>query len=228
MAEPVNTPCSQSRHSNTSGTTVERRPPNRKASMGTPAGSCHSVAIEGRCAAGVVKRAFGCAAVGGPGIPLPVHGGIRRLPGHALPPDVAVGADGEDRVALDRGHRGVGLVARVRGHPEETGLGVDRVEATIVAEPHPGDVVADGLDLPIGQRRDQHRQVRLATGGGEGAGDVLDGALGRGQLQDQHVLGQPALVVGHRRGDPQREALLAEQSVAAIARSNDQISRLSG
>ncbi len=42
-------------------------------------------------------------------------------------------------------------------------------------------------------------------------------ALGRGQFEDQHVLGQPALVAGHRRGDPQREALLAEQRVAAVA-----------
>src|SRR5712675_1010786 len=30
--------------------------------MGTPAGSSHSSAIDGHCAAGVVKRAFGCAA----------------------------------------------------------------------------------------------------------------------------------------------------------------------
>ena len=30
--------------------------------IGTPAGSCHSGAIEGHCAAGAVKRALGCAA----------------------------------------------------------------------------------------------------------------------------------------------------------------------
>ena len=41
---------------------VARRPPNRKASIGTPSGSSHSGAIDGHCAAGVVKRAFGCAA----------------------------------------------------------------------------------------------------------------------------------------------------------------------
>ena len=70
-----------------------------------------------------------------------------------------------------------------------------------------------------GQGRDQHRQVGLAGGRREGAGDVLDLALGRGQLEDQHVLGEPALVAGHRRGDPQREALLAEQGVAAVARA---------
>ena len=62
MIEPRNTPCSQSNASWTSGTTVERRPPNRKASIGTPAGSSHSGAIAGSCAAGAVKREFGCAA----------------------------------------------------------------------------------------------------------------------------------------------------------------------
>jgi hypothetical protein len=43
-------------------------------------------------------------------------------------------------------------------------------------------------------------------------------ALGGGQFDDEHVLGQPALVTGHDRGDAQREALLAEQGVAAVAR----------
>ena len=38
MTEPRNTPCSQPRASCTSGTTVERRPPNRNASIGTPGG----------------------------------------------------------------------------------------------------------------------------------------------------------------------------------------------
>ena len=62
MIEPRNTPWFQSRASSTSGITVDRRPPNRIASIGTPLGSSHSGAIEGHCAAGVVKRAFGCAA----------------------------------------------------------------------------------------------------------------------------------------------------------------------
>src|SRR5215212_10189891 len=63
MIDPINTPCCQSKASVTSGTTVARRPPNRKASIGTPFGSSQSGAIEGHCAAGVVKRAFGCAAL---------------------------------------------------------------------------------------------------------------------------------------------------------------------
>ena len=102
--------------------TVARRPPNRKASIGTPAGSSHSGAIDGHWPAGVVKRAFGCAAgsvrLGRPVVALPVDRVRGRLAGHALPPDVAVvgqRAVGEDRVALDRVHRvRVGLVARCR------------------------------------------------------------------------------------------------------------------
>src|ERR671918_171152 len=62
IVAPRKTPCSQSNDSETRGCTVARRPPNRKASIGTPLGSSHSSAIEGHCAAGVVKRAFGCAA----------------------------------------------------------------------------------------------------------------------------------------------------------------------
>src|ERR1044072_6426307 len=58
----MKTACSQSNASETSGIPVARRPPKRKASIGTPAGSSHSGAIEGHCAAGVVKRAFGWAA----------------------------------------------------------------------------------------------------------------------------------------------------------------------
>src|SRR5215211_1264059 len=62
MVEPRKTPCSQFSDSRTSGTTLARRPPNRNASIGTPAGSSHSGAIDGHWAAGVVKRAFGWAA----------------------------------------------------------------------------------------------------------------------------------------------------------------------
>ena len=40
----------------------------------------------------------------------------------------------------------------------------------------------------------------------------------RGDLEDEHVLGQPALVPRHHRGDPQRVALLAEQRVPAVPR----------
>src|SRR5215469_10134233 len=54
-----------------------RRPPKMMAPMGTPSGSCHAASIVGHCAAGAVKREFGCAAFA------PVCfaiSGVQRLP----------------------------------------------------------------------------------------------------------------------------------------------------
>src|SRR6201993_2345303 len=65
MLAPRNTPWSQSKDSITSGTVDARRPPNKIAEIGTPAGSSHSGAMTGHWPAGVVNRALGCAA--GPG-----------------------------------------------------------------------------------------------------------------------------------------------------------------
>src|SRR6516165_1215548 len=59
---PRNTPCCQERASVTSGAVVARRPPNKIAEIGTPAGSSHSGAITGHWAAGTVNRALGWAA----------------------------------------------------------------------------------------------------------------------------------------------------------------------
>src|SRR3954453_14527632 len=61
IVAPMKTACSQSRASRTSGTTVERRPPNRNASIGTPFGSPHSSAIDGHWAAGVGEGGVGWA-----------------------------------------------------------------------------------------------------------------------------------------------------------------------
>src|SRR5262249_44032370 len=62
MIEPRNTPCRQLYASVTSGTVVARRPPNRIAEIGTPAGSSHSGATDGTCASGAVNRLLGWAA----------------------------------------------------------------------------------------------------------------------------------------------------------------------
>src|SRR3954467_1546564 len=73
--------------------TVERRPPKSIASIGTPAGSSHSGAIDGHCPAGVVKRAFGCAAgLSESGVQSwPCHsmacaGGAPSMPSHQMSP----------------------------------------------------------------------------------------------------------------------------------------------
>src|ERR1039458_5281805 len=62
MIEPRKTPCSQLRDWKIKGMTLARRPPKRMASIGTPAGSCHSGAIAGSWLAGAVKRELGWAA----------------------------------------------------------------------------------------------------------------------------------------------------------------------
>ncbi len=181
--------------------------------------------MTGHCAAGAVKRALGCAAgsvaAGRPVAALPVDRVGRRRDAHPLPPDIAVVGEravGHDRVFLDRLHRHrVRLVRGARRDAEEARLGIDRVEAAVGADLHPGDVVADALRLPARDRRLHHRQVGLAAGRREGGGDVELLPLRTDQPQDQHVLGHPALAPGHGRGDAQREALLAEQGVAAVA-----------
>ena len=93
IVAPRKTPCSQSKASCTSGTTLERRPPKRNASIGTPAGSSHSGAIAGSCAAATQKRAFGWAAWRpGPGVQsLPRQsircaGGLAVIPSHQMSP----------------------------------------------------------------------------------------------------------------------------------------------
>src|SRR4029077_4343453 len=59
---PTNTPWSQSKDWSTSGAVRARRPPNTSAEMGTPCGSLNLGEMDGHCAAGAVKREFGCAA----------------------------------------------------------------------------------------------------------------------------------------------------------------------
>src|SRR5699024_8851423 len=73
------TPCCQLKDSLTSGTAVARRPPNRIAEIGTPAGSSHSGAMVGAWPAGVVNREFGCAA-GSP------ESGVQRRPFQSVSP----------------------------------------------------------------------------------------------------------------------------------------------
>src|SRR5579863_6484838 len=63
MVAPTNTPCCQSRASNTSGATFARRPPKMNAEIGTPSGSSKCFEIEGDCLAATVYRELGCAAL---------------------------------------------------------------------------------------------------------------------------------------------------------------------
>src|SRR6185436_14494836 len=128
---------------------------------------------------------------------------VRRGVAHAFPPDVAVVGQrdvGEDHVLVQAGHAvRVGLHVGAGGHAEVAGFGVDGVQAAVGIGLDPGNVVADGGDLPAFEAgwRDQHREVGLAAGAGEGGGHVVFLAVRLGHAQDQHVLGQPALVAAH-------------------------------
>src|SRR5205823_3084402 len=91
--EPMKTPCSQSKASLTSGIVFGRRPPNRMAESGTPSGLGQSGSITGHCAAGAVKREFGCAPFrfdsaiqGCPSQSMPVRGGGTPIPSHQTSP----------------------------------------------------------------------------------------------------------------------------------------------
>ena len=145
--------------------------------------------------------------------------------GHPFPPDITVvgqGDIGEDGIPADGVHRHrIALVRGAGSHAEEPRLGVDRAEPSVGSRLDPGNVVTDAGDFPslfpemLG--RDDHGEVRLAAGAGEGRSDV--GFLARGVLypEDEHVLGHPSLVASHRRGDAQGEALLSEKGVAAVS-----------
>ena len=208
----------------TSGTAVARRPPNRIAEIGTPAGSSHSGAIDGHCAASTVNRELGCAA----GLPdagvqsrpcqsVRCAGGSSVRPSHHTSPS-SVSATLVKTVLLVSISRAFGLVtALVPGAtPKKPASGL--IAYSRPSAPNRIQAMSSPTVSTVqpGMRGLQHGQVGLAARGREGRRQVPGLALRRGDLEDEHVLGQPALVAGHGRGDPQRVALLAQQRVPAV------------
>ena len=229
IVAPTNTPCSKSRLWNTSGATrgaaaAEHDRGQRNALRVLPAVG-HRRALARRDREARVRVGGLAGAV--PGLALPVDE-VRRWRALvlALPPrDTARGHGDvrEDRVVGNRRERvRVRVGAGAGDDAEEAGLGVDRPEPAVGPRPQPGDVVAHGPH-PVAlrlERRDEHREVRLAAGRGKRGADVVRLAAGQLELEDQHVLGEPALVARHRRRDAQREALLAEKRVAPVPRAD--------
>ena len=186
---------------------MARRPPNRMASIGTPAGSSHSGAI-----AGSLRGRRGEAGVGVRGRrarrrassprrcqSIRCAGGSSVMPSHQTSPSSVSAQLVKIELCVDRQHRvGVGLRRWCPGAtPKKPASGLiaySRPSAPNFIQAMSSPIVST---FQPGKGRDQHRQVGLAAGRRERAGDVLDLALGRGQLQDQHVLGHPALVAGH-------------------------------
>ena len=160
-----------------------------------------------------------------PDFPLPIGRRRRRLRGHTFPPDAPAGSQrniGEDGILRERGHRvGIGLVRRAGGYTEETSLGIDRAQAPLSIGLDPRDIVADGPDLPAlflkMRGRDEHGEVRLATGAGKGRCHIGLLPLRILHPQNEHVLRHPALVTRHRRRDAQRKAFFSEERITTVA-----------
>jgi hypothetical protein len=146
-----------------------------------------------------------------------------RLVGEAFPPHVAIVTQSnvrEDRVAPDRVDRCfVGRTPRARCNAEESCLWIDRAQSAVFTWAEPRDVVADRLDRPARDGRLEHREVRLPARRREGGRDVEHSATRIGDLEDEHVLGEPALVPSDNGCDAQRERLLREQGVSTVCGS---------
>ena len=163
----------------------------------------------------------GCFVVFCPGVVLPVGDSGWSFLGHAFPPDVAFrceGGVGEDGVAPHGAHGvEVCFVAGEGGDAEEAGLGVDGVELAVGAVLHPADVVTNGFGFPAWDGWDEHGEVGFAAGGRECGGDVFGFVLWVGEFENEHVLGEPAVVAGHDGSNAKSETLFAEEGVAAVA-----------
>ena len=185
----------------------------------------------GHCEAGAVKRALGCAALapvslaicGVHLLPCQSWHSFGRCVCHALPPHAALGRKrdiGEDTFPGERRHRvRVGFVRCSGRDSEEARFRIDGAQTALRAGLDPGNVVAHRPDLPAFEstRRNQHGQVRLAASAGKRRSDVGFLALRIFDPQDEHVLGHPALIARDIGCDAQREALLTQQRIAAVA-----------
>src|SRR4051812_49170948 len=160
---------------------------------------------------------------GSPPITLPVQALGRRLFGHALPPDAAVGSERyirKDRVPRERRHRiGIGLPRGAWRHSKKARFGIDGPQLTSLVGPNPGYVIANRPYFPSFEafRRDQHREIGFSAGAGKCRGDVSLLSLRRLHAEDQHVLGHPAFVSRNCGCDTQSEALLSQQGVSPVS-----------
>ena len=110
-----------------------------------------------------------------------------------------------------------GFDARARRDAEEAELRVHRVQAAVLAESHPRDVVADGLGAPPGMVG--WIIARFVLPQALGNAPPRNGLVLRADQRGSACARRASPRRGHRRGDAQRVALLAQQRVAAVARA---------
>src|ERR1044071_5994551 len=145
-------------------------------------------------------------------VPLPPYGSVR-----------AQRHIGENRVMPDGGHGiGVCLGSRSRSYAEKARFRVNRPEPTVRTNPEPCNIVPDGMNFPAlhARWRHQHREVGFAAGARKCAANVMHLAFGIFHAHAQHMLGEPALFLTELARNPQSEAFLGQQSVAAVTRAH--------
>ncbi len=151
--------------------------------------------------------------------------GHRRALGKPLPPRLIVRGHRhirENRVLANGFVRvAVGLRVGARDHAEIARLGIYRIQPAVFPRVQPRYVIAHrpNLPAPVGGRRNQHGQVRLAASGWERAREVVNLSLRILDADDQHVLREPPFGACLPAGDAQCVAFLAQERIAAIARS---------
>ena len=178
--------------------------------------------------AGVAPRRNGEARVGMGGLfaafdrlPFPVQRRDAELA--AFPPRLHIAGQtyiGENCVPLEHLEGIVVGFAVGAGHDAEiAGFRVDGAHSPVAVEVQPGDIVANRAHLPARKciGRNQHCQVGLAAGGWEGGRQVMLLARRVFDLDNEHVLRQPAFLARLPACDTQGMAFLAQQRIAAVA-----------
>ena len=84
----------------------------------------------------------------------------------------------------------------------------------------PPRFVAHGPHAIARQLRHEHGEIGLAGGARHGGREIRDPSVRVLDAEDQHVLGEPALLARLPGAEAEGVALLAEQRVAAIARAD--------
>ena len=169
----------------------------------------------------------------GPVATLPIDAVSRRHFCHAFPPYIAIVSQRDirkNRIFFQCRHAvEVRLLVGARRHTKVTSLRINCPEVALRVRLNPSNVITDRRNFPTllskPDRRNQHSKVCFSTRRRESRRDMVFFAPRRLHTQNQHVFSQPThrffvgLTATHCGRNAQRETLLAQQGVSAIARA---------
>src|SRR6266567_1221399 len=192
-----------------------------------PSGIYRRALFRWSCKAGIRVRGFRASFLGdfgSPAIALPVNALSGWLTCHAFPPHATLRSErdvGEDGVLRESRHRvRIGLDRRSRRDSEEPSLRINGAQTSFGIRSDPGNIVADGPDFPaFGSEfvgRNHHCEIGFAARAWKSRSNVRLLAVRIFDSDDEHVLGHPAFVPRHVRGDAEGKTFLAEQCIAPI------------